>query len=188
MGVIGNNNDEMSEEMTMISFKRSHVLIYIAVLAVFIIACIILVVIIGSGLTSGEQGSSAGGGESVMEAGEVSAGISVVSSTVDENKNEIRIPGYPSIEIGADSEKVALPLLNPDGNPCYFKYRITLRDSGELLFESGLMRPGEALDEITLSRGLSAGEYKAVIEVLTFSLKDETPMNGAELETLIIAG
>ena len=32
----------------------------------------------------------------------------------------IRIPGYPSITIPADTKDVTVNLMNPEGNPCYF--------------------------------------------------------------------
>lgn len=97
----------------------------------------------------------------------------------------IQIPGYPSISLPADTREVAVALLNPEGNPCYFTFELALRDSGEVLYTSQLVPPGQAIYEITLSRPLEAGEYDAVIRISTTSLEDGSPMNGANVETVL---
>ena len=38
----------------------------------------------------------------------------------------IRIPGYPSITIPADTKDVTVNLMNPEGNPCYFTFTLVL--------------------------------------------------------------
>ncbi len=98
----------------------------------------------------------------------------------------IKIPGYPSIALPADTETVKVALLNPEGNPCYFRFELTLKDTGEVLYASKLVPPGQAVYEITLSRPLTAGEYDAVIRISTTSLQDQTPMNGANVETRLV--
>lgn len=99
----------------------------------------------------------------------------------------IQIPGYPSITIAKDSENVRMALLNPEGNPCYFKFEIVLKDSNETIYASKLVPPGQAITDVTLLKPLSEGEYDAVIKISTFSLKDQSPMNGANVITVLIA-
>ncbi len=98
----------------------------------------------------------------------------------------IKIPGYPSITLPADTGTVEVALLNPEGNPCYFTFELALRDSGEVLYTSKLVPPGQAIYQITLARPLPEGEYNAVIRISTASLTDLTPMNGANVETVLI--
>lgn len=98
----------------------------------------------------------------------------------------IKIPGYPSITLPADQQEVTVALLNPEGNPCYFTFELVLKDTGEVLYTSGLVPPGQAISNITLSRALSAGEYNAVIRITTTSLEDGSAMNGANVETVLI--
>ena len=98
----------------------------------------------------------------------------------------IKIPGYPSITLPADTETVSVALLNPEGNPCYFTFELALQDTGEVLYTSKLVPPGQAIYEITLSRPLAAGEYDAVIRISTTSLEDGSAMNGANVETVLI--
>ena len=98
----------------------------------------------------------------------------------------IKIPGYPSITLPADTETVSVALLNPEGNPCYFTFEIALNDTGEVLYTSKLVPPGQAIYEITLSRPLTAGEYNAVIRISTTSLADGSAMNRANVETVLV--
>ena len=98
----------------------------------------------------------------------------------------IKIPGYPSITLPADTENVTVALLNPEGNPCYFTFELVLTDTGEVLYTSGMVAPGKVLTDITLSRPLAAGEYNATIRISTASLEDGSAMNGANVETLLI--
>lgn len=98
----------------------------------------------------------------------------------------IKIPGYPSITLPADTEEVTVALLNPEDNPCYFTFELVLRDTDEVLYTSGMVAPGKVLTDITLSRPLAAGEYNATIRISTASLEDGSAMNGANVETVLI--
>lgn len=99
----------------------------------------------------------------------------------------IKIPGYPSITIEADSKNVTMALLNPEGNPCYFKFEIVLKDTDETIFESKYVEPGKAISDVELAKPLSAGEHPAIIKISTLSLDGKSPMNGANVETVLIA-
>ena len=103
----------------------------------------------------------------------------------EDKPNGIRIPGYPSITIPADTTDVTMNLMNPEGNPCYFTFEIVLTDTDEVLYTSKMVEPGKAITDVTLSKGLSAGEYPAVIRITTASLEDGSAMNGANVETVL---
>ena len=98
----------------------------------------------------------------------------------------IKIPGYPSITLPKDQQTVNVALLNPEGNPCYFTFTLILKDTGETLYQSKLVPPGQAITEITMSKALPAGEYPATIQITTTSLEDGSAMNGANVETVLI--
>ena len=89
----------------------------------------------------------------------------------------IRIPGYPSITIPADTKDVTVNLMNPEGNPCYF--------TDETIYQSKMVEPGKAITQITLSKELSAGEYPAILKISTAALDDGRAMNGANVETVL---
>lgn len=113
-------------------------------------------------------------------------GNALPDKTEDKPAVGIKIPGYPSITLPADRQEVSVALLNPEGNPCYFTFELALKDTGEVLYTSGLVPPGQVISSITLSRALSAGEYNAVIRISTTSLEDGSAMNGANVETVLI--
>ncbi|MDR1567829.1 MAG: hypothetical protein LBS33_04045 [Streptococcaceae bacterium] len=99
----------------------------------------------------------------------------------------IEISGYPEVHITAGSTEMAIPLENPKGNPCYFKYTLKLADTDEVLYESGDIAPGKFVNTQTLSRPLEKGEYDAVFEVRTLSLSEpHVAMNGVNLKTKLI--
>ena len=100
--------------------------------------------------------------------------------------DQIVIPGYGEILLEADTRDVMLILPNYASNPCYFRFSILLKDSGEVIYTSGLVPPGKATQELTLKRAVSSGNYPAIIQIETFSLdKSHTPMNGANVETVL---
>ena len=57
----------------------------------------------------------------------------------------------------------------------------------ETIYTSKLVEPGKAITDVTLSRALEKGEYPAVIKITTTSITDGSAMNGADVETVLIA-
>ena len=98
----------------------------------------------------------------------------VQTDGIKEKPEGIRIPGYPRITISADTKDVTMNLQNPEGNPCYFTFEIILTEGEETIYTSKLVEPGKA-------------EYPAVIKITTTSLTDGSAMNGADVETVLIA-
>ena len=103
------------------------------------------------------------------------------------NPGGITMPGYPTLIFAANTQKVALELPNPKGNPCYFRYTLTIVETDTQIYQSQLLKPEEALETITLNQTLSKGTYTLRIEIDTFSLADgTTPMNGGVQEVTLI--
>ncbi|HJJ40712.1 MAG TPA: hypothetical protein O0X63_00910, partial [Methanocorpusculum sp.] len=59
-------------------------------------------------------------------------------------------------------------------------------DISEVLWESQAVPPGKHIQKITMSRGLPAGKYSAVVHVQPYRMSDETPTNNANLKTTLI--
>lgn len=112
---------------------------------------------------------------------------SVQTEQQEEKPEGIRIPGYPRITIAADTADVTMNLKNPEGNPCYFTFEIALKEDDEILYTSKMVEPGKAITDVTLERALEKGEYPAVIRITTNSLEDGSVMNGANVETTLVA-
>ena len=115
------------------------------------------------------------------------AGDGSVPTEAPQKAESIQIPGYPSITIAADTPNVTMALLNPEDNPCYFKFEIVLKDTDETIYESQFVPPGKTITDVTLTHGLSVGEHPATIKISTVALDQKTPLNGANVETVLIA-
>ena len=166
-----------------------------------IIGGVIIALLIAGGIILGVNWSKWFGGDKI---GETSLADSSSHSGIelDENAGQytgekpkdnggasegIKIPGYPSIAIAKDSEDVQMALMNPEGNPCYFKFEIVLKDTDETIYESQFVPPGKTITDVTLTHGLSEGEHPATIKISTVALDQKTPLNGANVETVLIA-
>ena len=100
----------------------------------------------------------------------------------------IQIPGYTIIPVKADSTEVEIELMNPEANNVYFQITMSLKDSGEQLFQTKLLKPGQHIYKVELSQPLAPGEYNVVIHYDTFSTDGNyTPKNGADLECVVRA-
>ena len=102
----------------------------------------------------------------------------------------IRIPGYSVIPIRANATDVQVELYNPEDNEVYFQISFFLpgEEEPELLYESKLLKPGQHIYEITLTRGLPAGDYPITIQYATFTADGEfSPRNGATVDCVLRA-
>lgn len=99
---------------------------------------------------------------------------------------KIALPGFEGLVMNAGSDKLYAALWNPETNPCYFKFSLELKETGEILYESGLVPPGKAITEETLTRKMDEGKYLVLVKMDTFSLEDDTqPLNGGSSETIL---
>ena len=96
----------------------------------------------------------------------------------------IAIPGYEKLSFAAGKTAQTVNLKNPPENACTFVLTLTPED-GEALWTGKALSPGEAFTRITFSRALDAGDYPATLHYDCFSLNDNTPLNGAEIQLTI---
>lgn len=102
---------------------------------------------------------------------------------VNTDPESITMPGYSLLTMSNSDGTVHVPLLNPEGNTCYFVYTISLADSGEVLYESGYIEPGSAVPEFELNRTLDPGTYDIKVDVAAWAIEDYTePLNGGSIE------
>lgn len=93
----------------------------------------------------------------------------------------ISIPGFETWTIDADKTRASTNFYNPDKNNCYFVISVILNDTGETIYESKYIKPGQHLYEVGLIKTLKAGNYKATLHYSTYSMTDLAPMNGANV-------
>ena len=95
------------------------------------------------------------------------------------------IPGFDRLQIAARTGQQAAPFYNPAGNACYFVISLFL-PSGEEIFRSGLVAPGESLSTMTLASVPPAGAYEnSILRYSCYSLDSMQPMNGADVKLTI---
>ena len=94
----------------------------------------------------------------------------------------IAIPGYEKLDFSADKTAQTVNLGNPPENACTFVLSLTLDESGETLWTGEALSPGEAFTRITLKHALVAGEYPATLHYDCYTIEDNQPLNGAEIQ------
>ncbi|QBO35700.1 hypothetical protein EQG49_04105 [Periweissella cryptocerci] len=109
----------------------------------------------------------------------------VKKTTTSSRAESITIPGTPTINVSTKTNMAQVGWENPVKNPCYFKYRLILAESGETLFQSQLIKPGLGFNEIHLSKSLPKGKHQAIIVIETTSLATGKPLNGAKLNSVL---
>lgn len=97
----------------------------------------------------------------------------------------IKIPGYPDMTISSESTDFPITLLNPEGNPCNFKFTLSLQDTGETLCTTDLVKPGDAIKGVTLDAPLAKGTYTLIINISTYSVDSNSEMNGAQVKSTL---
>lgn len=100
-------------------------------------------------------------------------------------EGSITIPGFDRLQMAATTAQQAAPFYNPEGNNCYLVLSLFL-PSGEEIFRSGLVPPGESLPTMTLASVPPAGIYEsAILRYSCYSLDSMQPLNGADVKLTV---
>ena len=95
-------------------------------------------------------------------------------------KSGTQIPGYSKAEMNAGDTSLKLSIGNPKDNNVGFFASLAL-DDGTILYESGLLKPGQGLTEVPLTKTLEKGTYNAKVIYRCVALdENNTPLNSAE--------
>ena len=102
--------------------------------------------------------------------------------------DHITLPGYDQITMAAGTDTAYVALWNPDQNPCYFHFEIVLTETGESIYESRLIPPGNAVTEVKFNRIFEPGIYPVTIRISSYDLENyEQEMNGGEIGAELVA-
>ena len=159
--------------------NRGLYIVLILILIALIGVCVLLFQLLGQ-----EDTNTGGVGLTVDK----DAGEFVAPETESSNQKGVSIPGWGTITIPANTTDITVDFFNPEANAdlYYLTFELALSD-GEVLYTSGLVEPGKHIQKITLSRGLEAGEYDAVIHVQPYKMdEDKTPTNNADMKTTLV--
>ncbi len=97
------------------------------------------------------------------------------------------LPAFNEIKLASDTKKMHIALANPEGNPCYFKYKLILSETDEILYESEYIEPGKAITEFSISRTLNPGNYQLKLKIETRKLDNfEQSLNSGDIEIPLI--
>lgn len=106
-----------------------------------------------------------------------------IDGVKNKDEDSILLPGISVINVKENDSHVEASLFNPEGNVCYFKYTMILKDTEEVLYTSGLIEPGKAVTEFDLDKKFKAGTYPVELIVETSDLKDpEVVYNGGNID------
>lgn len=97
------------------------------------------------------------------------------------SSDKISIPGFETWAIDSGKTKVSTNFYNPENNNCYFIVKVILDDTGETIYESKYIKPGQHLYEVELLKALDKGKYQATIHYSAFETETLTPLNGANV-------
>ncbi|MGL9971916.1 hypothetical protein [Enterococcus sp. DIV1420a] len=99
--------------------------------------------------------------------------------------NQIQLPGYNQVTMVADTKELYVALWNPETNPCYFQFTLSL--DKKVIYQSGLVSPGDAVTTVELNQTVPEGNYPLQIKIDTFDLKDDTKqLNGGSIEAQLV--
>lgn len=106
----------------------------------------------------------------------------------NDDETKIMLPGYGDLPMDADTDELYAALINPEGNQCYFKYKIVLKEGNKTIYESDLIKPGTAVTNVKLNQRITKGTYDINIVVLAYSIEDyKQQLNGGVIETKLIS-
>lgn len=119
-----------------------------------------------------------------------------VEESINNNKEfkNVAILGMRNITMKANTKDINVNFINPIENEGLYYQTFELRllndseEGYEILYQSDMVKPGEEIKEITLSREIEKGEYDAIYYVQPYRMDvEKTPTNDAKIKIKIIA-
>ena len=104
----------------------------------------------------------------------------------------IEIPGFGTWTIPPNVTEVVTDLYNPESNKDRYDFMFEVRvpddsEQGyEVIYKSGLVKAGNHIQKVTLSRSFKKGEYKAYLFVQPYTVDGQVPTNNANIEFKLI--
>ena len=101
----------------------------------------------------------------------------------------VTITGWGGIKLPAGKLEASTALYNPIENEGWYDMTFELRmaETGEVIFTTGLVTPGQYCNKVTLTRKLEAGQYAGILHVQPYRQDEaQTPTNNVDLDIAII--
>lgn len=107
----------------------------------------------------------------------------LLSEKVEEGMVNIGIAAEPVFE--KNGKKGRIGIENIAANHYSFRVTLSMDETREVVYESGLLDPGYYIEFVELNRKLQAGDYPATASIVTYSL-DETEDEIAETRVKLV--
>lgn len=118
-----------------------------------------------------------------VKVGSISGDFADLDKIVDEGMLTFSINATPSFPDGTSPGNLMIE--NAEINNNRFTVSIYRNDTGEMIYESGYLDPGQYIEEAPLSVDLDEGVYECIARFSTYRLADNTPIGQAAAEVKI---
>jgi hypothetical protein len=103
------------------------------------------------------------------------------------DQSNVTIQVFPEVEVESDGRTGTLFAQNLPTNETGQTITLT-DDAGEVLFKSGLLKPGYQVSKVQLDKELSEGTHKGLVTVTFYDLKEEKQVGETNVEVSIHVG
>lgn len=172
--------------------RKRKLIVGIAVILVLAIVSIVIIINI-NGNNGGQEADSggiligAGVKEGAITKEEMSESTQESAEAAGSNGRDsmrVRLNGYPVFAAGGSEGN--LEIENPIENVLCMNVEITLSDTGEVIYESGMIPPNHYIDNDKLTRALEQGEHEATAHVTLYDPDNpDAQFNPANFNLLI---
>lgn len=112
-----------------------------------------------------------------VKVGSLTGNTEDLDKIVDEGMLTFSINSTPVFDNGTANGNLMIE--NSEINNNRFTVAITRDDTGETIYESGALDPGQYIDDVPLDVALPAGEYTCTATFTTYKLSDNSPIGQA---------
>lgn len=99
------------------------------------------------------------------------------------SEDKIAFPAFKEVKVIQGSDKFYMALENPAFNEAYLQFSLTLVGEKKPFYETGLVKPGEAVTEVPMPKQLSVGDHIIKLSMKAFAPNDEkTKLNGTKVD------
>lgn len=156
-------------------------------LAVLLVLAIVALVAAFLWLTSPNSNRDGLQPDPNVRVGSISGDFADLDKIVDEGMLTFSINATPSFPSGAEPGNLMIE--NAEVNNNRFTVAIYRNDTGEKVYQSGTLDPGQYIESAPLDVDLDQGEYECTAQFSTYKLSDNTPIGQAAAEvTLYVQG
>lgn len=102
------------------------------------------------------------------------------------SEDKIAFPAFKEVTVVQGSKKFYMALENPSFNEAYLQFTLTLNGEGTPFYETGLVKPGEAVTEVPMPANLGIGNHIVKLSMKAYAPNDKkTKLNGTNVNFVL---